>query len=138
MAHHTIEVEHTSGRPVAELFAELADHDRLRRVLGVPVRRIRDGEGAELNGVGSVRRLGVGPIGLEETVTAVEPQRSIEYRITRGAGPVRNHRGRLEFSSVGTGSRVIWTIDYDTLPILGTVLHAVLARVLERGLGKLA
>lgn len=137
MAHHTVEVEHASVRPVQELFAELADHHRLRRVFGVPVRRIRDGEG-ELNGVGSVRRVGVGPLGLEETVTAIEPHRSIEYRITRGGGPVRNHRGRLEFSSVGTGSRVIWTIDYDTLPIVGSALQAVLARVIKRGLGKLA
>ena len=137
MAHHTVEVVHASDRPVGELFAELADHERLRNVFGVPVRRIRDGE-SELNGVGSVRRMGVGPLGLEETVTAVEPNRSIEYRITRGGGPVRNHRGRLEFISVGTGSRVIWTIDYDSLPIVGSALHAVLSRVLRRGLGRLS
>ena len=137
MAHHSVEVMHESARPVPELFAELADHERLRRVFGVPVRRIRDGEG-DVNGVGSVRRMGIGPLRFEETVTALEPDRSIEYRITRGAGPVRNHRGKLEFSSVGTGSRVIWTIDYDTLPIVGTALQAVLARVLKRGLGKLA
>jgi hypothetical protein len=136
MAHHTVEVVYASVRPVQELFVELADHDRLRRVFGIPVRRIRDGEG-DLNGVGSVRRLGVGPLGFEETVTAIEPHRSIEYRITRGAGPVRNHRGRLEFSSVGTGSRVIWTIDYDTLPIVGKLLQAVLAGAIKRGLGKL-
>jgi hypothetical protein len=128
---------HASARPVQELFADLADHERLHRVFGVRVRRIRDGVG-EPNGVGSVRRMGVGPLRLEETVIAIEPQRSIEYRITRGAGPVRNHSGRLEFSSVGTGSRVIWTIDYDSLPIVGTALHAVLTRIIKRGLGKLA
>ena len=137
MAHHTVEVVHASARPVHELFADLSDHERLRRVFGVPVRRIRDGE-HEPNGVGSVRRMGVGPLRLEETVTAVEPDRAIEYRITRGGGPVRNHRGRLEFASVGTGSRVTWTIDYDALPIVGTALRAMLARVLTRGLGKLA
>lgn len=137
MAHHTVEVVHASARPVEELFAELADHERLGNVFGVPVRRVRDGEG-EPNGVGSVRRMGVGPLRLEETVTAIEPQRLIEYRITRGAGPVRNHRGRLEFSSVGTGSRVIWTIDYDSLPIVGTALQTVLARIIKRGLGRLA
>ena len=136
MAHHTVEVVYASARSVPALFAELADHDRLRRVFGVPVRRIRDGEG-DLNGVGSVRRMGVGLLKLEETVTALQPDRSIEYRITRGGGPVRNHRGRLEFSSVGGGARVIWTIDYDSLPIVGTALQAVLSRVIKRGLGKL-
>lgn len=137
MAHHTVEVSHASTRPVEALFAELSDHERLRYVFGVPVRRIRDGENTP-NGVGSVRRMGMGPIRLEETVTAIDPHRSIEYRITRGAGPVRNHRGKLEFSSVGTGSRVTWTIDYDTLPIVGTALQTVLARVIKRGLGKIA
>lgn len=137
MGHHTVEVVHASARPVHELFAELSDHERLSRVLGVPVRRVRDGEG-DPNGVGSVRRMGLGLLRLEETVTAIEPQRSIEYRITRGAGPVRNHRGRLEFASVGTGSRVTWTIDYDSLPIVGGALRRLLSRALERGLGKLA
>ena len=137
MGHHTVEVVHASARPVQELFAELADHERLSHVFGVPVRRIRDGEG-DPNGVGSVRRMGVGLLKLEETVTALEPSRSIEYRITRGAGPVRNHRGRLAFASVGNGSRVTWTIDYDSLPIVGTVVKKMLTRALSRGLGKLA
>lgn len=137
MAHHTVEVMHASARPVRELFAELADHEQLSRVFGVPVRRIRDGE-SEPNGVGSVRRMGSWPLRLEETVTAIAPQRSIEYRITRGGGPVRNHRGRLEFASVGTGSRVTWTIDYDSLPIVGSAVQAMLSRALERGLAKLA
>jgi hypothetical protein len=137
MGHHTVEVVHASARPVHELFAELSDHERLRRVFGVPVRRVRDGE-RDINGVGSVRRMGVGPLKLEETVTAIDPDRSIEYRITRGGGPVKNHRGMLTFSSEGTGSRVIWTIDYDALPVVGTALEAVLARVLRRGLDKLA
>jgi hypothetical protein len=137
MGHHTVEVTHASSRPVHELFAELADHERLSRVFGVPVRRIRDGE-REPNGVGSVRRMGSWPLRLEETVTAIDPQRSIEYRITRGAGPVRNHRGRLDFASVGSGSRVVWTIDYDSLPIVGSALKAMLSRALERGLRKLS
>lgn len=84
-----------------------------------------------------MRRMGLGLLRLEETVTAIEPSRSIEYRITRGAGPVRNHRGRLEFASVGSGSRVTWTIDYDSLPIVGGALKRLLSRALERGLGKL-
>ena len=137
MGHHTVEVTHASARPVHELFAALADHERLSQVFGVPVRRVRDGDG-EPNGVGSVRRMGSWPLRLEETVTAIEPARSIEYRITRGAGPVRNHRGRLDFASVGTGSRVVWTIDYDSLPIVGGALKKLLSRALTRGLGKLA
>lgn len=136
MAHHTVEIVQDSRKPVGELFAALADHNKLRAVLGVPVRRIHDGTD-DINGVGSVRRLGVGPLALEETVTAHDPDRAIEYRITRGAGPVKNHIGKLAFAPAGSGSRVTWTIEYDTLPVVGSALEIVLARVIKRGLGKL-
>lgn len=136
MPSYHIEVVHESQLSAPELFAALADHERLSRVFGVPVRRIRDGAG-DVNGVGSVRAMGVGPLKLEETVTAIVPDREIEYRITRGAGPIKNHRGRVDVASAGSGSRVSWTIDYDTLPGVGRAVELVLRRALGRGLKKL-
>ena len=59
MPHHTVEVVHESTRSAREMFATLADHAQLRRVFRVPVKRIRDGE-RDVNGVGSVRRIGFG------------------------------------------------------------------------------
>jgi hypothetical protein len=131
---HRIELTHSSQLPVAGLFDALADHDRLGKVFGVPVRRIRDGD-TQTNGVGSVRRIGIGPLAIEETVTALERNRSIDYRITRGGFPIRDHRGHIVFAESGTGSRVDWTIEFGShLPGAGAVLAFVLERAIRTGL----
>jgi len=138
MSQQKIEVVGESRKPVEQMFAALADHNRLGRVLGIPVRRVRDGRD-DVNGVGSVRRLGLGPLGVEETVTLLEPNRRIEYRISKGGGPVRNHRGKLEFSGSRKGSRVTWTIQFDSrLPLFGPVLKLVLSQGIRLGLKRIA
>lgn len=131
---HRIDIVHLSALPLSELFCALADHENLSRVFGVPVRRIHDGPGGP-NAVGSVRRIGPRPLGVEETVTALETDRRIDYRITRGGFPLRNHRGRLEFAAAQTGSQVRWTIEFDTwLPVTGTLLRMALGHAIGRGL----
>ena len=135
---HHIDIAYNSRLPLPDLFEALADHNNLGKVFGAPVRRIRDGK-TELNGVGSVRRIGPGPLGIEETVTAMVENESIDYRITRGGFPLKNHRGRIEFSqSAEGGSRADWTIEFDShLPIAGNVLGFVLKHVIGRGLKRL-
>jgi hypothetical protein len=130
-----IEIVQQSSKPVAAIYAALADHDNLKNVFGVPVRRVRDGAG-DVNGVGSVRRLGFGgPLGIEETVTAIEPNRSIDYRISKGGFPIRNHRGHIGFESANGGSRVTWTIEFDSaLPLAAQLMKRVLERVIRGGL----
>ena len=131
---HRIELSHQSQLPVAQLFDALADHNRLGKVFGAPVRRVREGD-TEVNGVGSVRKIGVGPLGVEETVTAIERNRSIDYRITRGGFPLHGHRGHITFSESPGGSRVNWTIEFDShLPGAGAVVAFVLERAIRMGL----
>lgn len=134
MSQQKIEIVQDYDKPLAEVFAVLSDHNRLGKVLGVPVKRIRDGENSA-NGVGSVRRIGVGPLSIEETVTALSPNRSIDYRITKGGGPVRNHHGRIQFSGSGRGSRVNWVIQFDSpVPGVGPLVRAVLNQAIRMGL----
>ncbi|HWY23980.1 MAG TPA: SRPBCC family protein [Nevskia sp.] len=134
MSQQKVEVVQDYSKPVAEVFSYLADHNNLGKVFGIPVRRVRDGQG-DVNGVGSVRRLGIGPLALEETVTALSPNRSIDYRISKGGGPIRNHSGKLEFSGSGRGSRVAWTIHFDSpLPLVGPVVKLVLGQAIRLGL----
>ena len=135
---HHLDITHTSRLPLPELFGALADHNRLGKVFGAPVRRIREGR-TEINGVGSVRRIGAGPVVIEETVTALVENESIDYRITRGGFPLRNHRGRIEFAeAAGGGSRVQWTIEFDSaLPLAGSVLGFVLKQAISKGLERL-
>jgi hypothetical protein len=138
MSRQKLEVVQDYDRPVGEVFARLADHNQLGKVLGVPVRRIREGSG-DPNGVGSVRRLGIRPLAIEETVTAVQPNRSIDYRISRGGFPIRNHSGRLDFSGSERGSRVSWTIQFEApVPLLGPAVKLVLGQAIRLGLRRLA
>lgn len=137
MAQQHIEVVQEFSKPVEEVFAYLADHNNLSKVFGIPVKRIRDGKG-DVNGVGSVRALGFAPLATEETVVAIEPNELIEYTITKNGGPLQNHYGRMVFSKTARGSRLEWTITFDSLPVLGTVVNKVLKTGITRGLGKMA
>ena len=133
MAQHTIEISQNFSKPVEEIYDWLSNHNNLGKLFMASVKRIQDGAD-ELNGVGSIRRIGPWPVGVQETVTAAEPNRSIDYRITRFGGPVRNHRGHLDFTSTSKGSRVEWTIEFDSYPVIGIVLETVLSTLVSRGL----
>ena len=135
----TVQLTQDSTRSVAELYAVLADHDRLGQVLGAPVKRIRDGKSSP-NGVGSVRKIGIGPVAIEETVVAAVVDKSIDYKITRGGWPVKDHHGRLVFKALpGGGSQVQWRIDLDaTVPGAAFLIKQVLGLAIGRGLKKLA
>jgi len=136
MPHYQIRIDETLPVAVAQAFATAADHQALGRLLAAPVKRIVDGQG-DVNGVGSVRQIGPGLIGIQETVTAIDPGKSIHYRITKGGFPMTNHQGVMRFESAGTGCRVQWDIDFDMPPLLGDVVSATLKRVLTQGLRRL-
>jgi hypothetical protein len=136
MAQQKVDVVQDFAQPVSVIFAELVDHQNLSKVFGIPVQRIRDGAPG-VNGVGSIRRLGA-PLWVEETVVALVPDQSIDYEISKNGGPVRNHHGRLQFSSLADGgSRVQWLISFDALPGVGALLRGVLTLALRRGLKRL-
>ena len=129
----SISVSQTFKAPVGDVFKVLADHNQLSRVFGIPVKRIKDGQN-DANGVGSVRRLGPPPFGVQETVTAVEPNQRIDYIITKFGGPVMNHNGSQTFSEKGSGSELTWQINFSSLPVLGSGVAKVLETALTRGL----
>lgn len=135
MAEQRIEIIQEFNRPVKAVYAYLSDHNNLAEIFGIPCRRVRDGEG-DLNGPGSVRRIGVGPLAIEETVLTAVPGEFIEYCISKG-GPLRNHHGQLRFYDSGAGSKVHWTITFESrIPLLGPVIRVALDQGLRRGLKK--
>ncbi len=138
MSHQHICMTQSFNAPVESVFDALADHDGLGSILGVPVKRLQSGID-DVNGVGSVRRIGPGPIATQETVTAFEPGKKIAYRITRFGGPIVNHHGQVKFAKTPAGCDVTWDIHFDTKPgFLGPVLHKVLKKVITSGLRKLS
>jgi uncharacterized protein YndB with AHSA1/START domain len=134
-----VHVQHTFASDPAEVFEALSEHENLSRVFApAKVVRLRDGESSR-NGVGSVRRLKIGPLAsFEETVTASDPNERIEYRITKGT-PLRNHLGVQSLTPNTDGGTLLdYTITFDApLPGMGALVSKLLARSLRKGLPRL-
>lgn len=135
---YSLEVSRTIPLPVDQAFELLADHNQLTAVLGLPCKRTKDAPGDDVNGLGSVRKLGLWPLDFDETIVGFEPHRQIDYRITRGS-PLRNHRGSVSFARDGAKkTKVTWNIEYEMgIPVLGAVIKQALRFGIARGLGKL-
>ena len=133
-----VEITHDFALPVERVYAYLSEHENLEPLFGAKISRVRDGETSR-NGMGSVRRLKVGPLpAFEETVTQAVPDELVEYRITQG-GILRDHVGTMRFSSTPTGSRLHYVIDFrGVVPGLDRVVKASLDRSIPKGLQQVA
>ncbi|BES72411.1 hypothetical protein RE428_34290 [Marinobacter nanhaiticus D15-8W] len=136
MASYTIEIQEQYDLPRERVFQLFADHNQIGDILGAPVKRIKDSDQADPNGVGSVRKVGMGPISLEETVIAFEPDALIEYTVT-SMSPIRNHLGRIRFDELNGRTVVNYTIRFDDLiPFSGKVISVGLEQAIRRGMKK--
>ncbi|AUM15043.1 hypothetical protein Kalk_20055 [Ketobacter alkanivorans] len=126
--------------PVETVFATLSDHEAMGQVLNAKVKRIKDGQGS-VNGIGSVRRITPVPMAdFEETVTAFEPNKLVEYTITKGS-PLKNHLGRMVFSESNGKTQLHYTIQFEPklpIPLSGLIVKTALEKVILGGLHKLA
>ena len=140
MSSQFIQMNVEFNAPVETVFATLSDHEAMGKVLNAKVKRIKDGQD-DVNGIGSVRRITPVPLAdFEETVTAFEPNKLVEYTITKGS-PLKNHLGRMVFSENGGKTHLHYTIQFEPkepVPLSGLVVKSVLEKVILRGLHKLA
>jgi uncharacterized protein YndB with AHSA1/START domain len=135
-AHH-VHIERDFAKAPERIFAHLAEHENLAEVFGAKIKRLRDGDDGERNGVGSVRQLQIGPLPpFEETVTEfVVPQR-IVYRITKGS-PLRGHVGKMTFAATPRGTRFVYDIRIaSAIPGLAPIVTASLTRSISRSLAE--
>lgn len=134
MARQHLQFEQFFAAPRERVFRFFADHDCFCRVWW-PARgkRIKPGEGADADGLGSVREIRLGGLRFQETITAFQPGELIEYRVTQG-GPFRNHVGRMQFSDVPGGTQLHYTIEFDARwPLTGGLLAGSLSATWHRG-----
>lgn len=68
---------------------------------------LQDGAG-EPDGVGALRRFGVGPFGSVEEVVAFEPPHHLGY-VARKGMPARHYRADIVLDEEDGGTRVTWT-----------------------------
>jgi uncharacterized protein YndB with AHSA1/START domain len=134
-AHH-VHIEHDFAKPPDRVFAYLAEHENLAEVFGAKVTRLRDGEDGQRNGVGSMRKLQIGPLpAFEETVTEFVVPKRIVYRITKGS-PLRGHVGTMSFDEApGGGTRFVYDIRIaSAIPGLAPIVKTALTRSIQQSL----
>lgn len=136
-AHH-VHIEHRFSKTPERIFALLAEHENLAEVFGAKITRVRDGQDGQRNGVGSVRRLQIGPLApFEETVTEFAPSERIVYRITKGS-PLRGHLGVMTFAPRDGGTNFVYDIRLAApIPGLALLVRAALTRSITRALPKI-
>jgi uncharacterized protein YndB with AHSA1/START domain len=137
---HQVLIERDFEQSADRVFDYLSEHENLGVIFPTRVERVRDGQNGERNGVGSVRRLSfAGLMPFEETVTGMEPNRRIEYRITKGS-PLRGHRGEMLFSERnGGGSHLRYEIVFGSaVPGVAAIVASSLRRSISKGLEKVA
>ncbi|QHS10270.1 SRPBCC family protein [Sinimarinibacterium sp. NLF-5-8] len=112
--------------PIEQVFDFFADHKRFITLLGARCTVIQPGTPPPY-GLGSVRRMGFGPLAFEETTLTYKPHEQLEYAITRG-GPMRAHRGTIDFRREDDTTVVDYVIRFEArLPLIGPLIAKALA-----------
>ena len=134
-----VNVTHTYASDPKTVFEALSEHENLGPVFGAKITRTRDGD-SHRNGVSSSRKLNIGPLpAITETVVVWEPNTHIEYEITKGGFPLKDHYGvqRLTPTESG-GTKLDYTIAFNTvIPGFAPVVAKQLTTALSKGLPKL-
>ncbi|WP_130293229.1 SRPBCC family protein [Pseudonocardia sediminis] len=125
----------TVDAPIDRVWAVLADHEGMSSwAPGLKVELTRPGT-TEPNGVGAVRRVGIGSPGpIVEEIVTFEPGQRLGYRALAGV-PLRNYRGEVTLRPSGSGTEITYTVDADKrLPFGESLAVKGLATVLVSGL----
>lgn len=128
--------------PVEKVFELLSKHATYNVAFApIQVVRIKDSADPERpDGVGSVRRLGLGPIKpLQEEITLLEPNKRIEYKIIKNP-LVKHHLGIIEFQPVDENKTLVtYTIEFQArAPFVSKLVLAQLKSAIKIGFSKLA
>ena len=141
MGKQKILIDQTFPFGVEKLFAELTDHENFGRMVGANIKRVKDSNSEHVNGLGAVREIRqFGVPSFQETVTHFVENESMEYTVTQGS-PIKNHLGRLEFSSTEEGCRLVYQIDFEPklpIPFLGILISRAIEKPIRKGLAGLS
>ncbi len=141
MGKERIEIEQSFNAPVETIFNILTDHESFGNVISTVIKRVVDSSEANKNGVGSVRRISAFPFpSFEETVVTFKPNQLMEYKVSKGS-PIKNHKGRMEFSDESGKTRLYYTIEFDPklfFVLFGTFLKGAIDKPIRKGIKRLA
>lgn len=139
---NSITIQKEFNAPVEQVFELLSKHATYNVAFApVQVVRVKDSADPERpDGVGSVRRMGFGPVKpLQEQITLLEPNSHIEYKIIKNP-LVKHHLGVIQFQRVdGEKTLVTYTIELQArAPFVSKLILAQLKSAIKLGFSKLA
>lgn len=125
-------VDTVIAAPRATVYRLFADRESISPYLAVNVTLVKPGH-TEREGVGAQHRIGLGPVGVVEEITALVPGERMEYKIVKGA-PVKSHTGVITFADADdNGTRVSYTMTSDpALPVPAKALEAGLKGLINQ------
>lgn len=138
----SIQVKKEFNAPVEQVFELLSKHSTYNVAFApIQVVRVKDSADPERpDGVGSVRRMGFGPVKpLQEQITLLEPNQRIEYKIIKNP-LVKHHLGVIQFEAIDAARTLVtYTIELQTrAPFVSQLILAQLKSAIKIGFSKLA
>ncbi|NNH00320.1 SRPBCC family protein [Acinetobacter sp. ANC 5414] len=139
---NSIQVKKEFNAPLEQVFDLLSKHSTYNVAFApIQVERIKDSADPERpDGVGSVRRMGFGPVKpLQEQITLLELNERIEYQIIKNP-LVKHHLGVIEFEAKDADTTLVtYTIELQArAPFVSKLILAQLKSAIKLGFSKLA
>lgn len=131
----TIDITETIALPIDQAFELLADHANYDRFPGITRSELLKKGGPAPNGVGALRRVGLGDVVLDEEITEFQPPERLAYRVIASKPVKVEHEGGvIELTEVPEGTRIRWRSTFKLkLPLIGWFVTRRAARQFERG-----
>lgn len=139
---NNIQIKKEFNAPVEQVFDLLSKHSTYNVAFApVQVVRVKDSADPERpDGLGSVRRMGFGPIKpLQEQITLMNVNERIEYKIIKNP-LIKHHLGIIEFESIDSNKTLVtYTIELQArAPFVSKLILAQLKSAIKLGFSKLA
>lgn len=139
---NSIQVQQEFNAPLSTVFELLSKHATYNEIFSpVQVVRVKDAaDPIRPDGVGSVRKMGFGPIKpLQEQITVLEVNERIEYKIIKSP-LIKHHLGIIEFKELATNKILVtYTIELQArAPFVSKLILAQLKLAITLGFKKLA
>lgn len=139
---NSIKVKQEFNAPIDQVFDLLSKHATYNIAFSpVQVVRVKDSTDPERpDGLGSIRRMGFGPIKpVQEQITLLDVNKRIEYKLINNP-LIKHHIGILEFTELAQNkTRVDYTIELQArAPFVSKLILAQLKLAITLGFKKLA
>ena len=119
-----VSVERKISAPIDEVWRHYTNHRGWEKLMGAG-KVVLEPEGqTDPNGVGCVRHVRVAGIELvAEEITRFDAPSRMEYRIVKGGGPIRAHKGEVLFTEQPGGTLVTWRCQFESsVPGMGPLI----------------